>query len=55
MITKYECNLYFPGDGQSVACSLANTTVQVFKLPLTGKGAACAGIKLVAIIIARFL
>ena len=30
-------------DGQNVACALANMAVQVFKMPLTGKGWACTG------------
>lgn len=34
-------------DGQHLACSLANTSTQIFKMPLTGKGHAFAGVSFI--------
>ncbi|XP_071798693.1 WD repeat-containing protein 27-like [Asterias amurensis] len=35
--------LCFSGDGQSLACALANRSAQLFKMPLTGKGTSFTG------------
>ena len=35
--------MFHLGDGQNLACALANRSAQLFKMPLTGKGTSFTG------------